>query len=81
MMLQQNTNDALIGTMLKAPLNQGDEDLLRIAAELEDIARWLKRRRLMLSGGNPEMDLMSGFGSAPSSDMGVNILRSIASGA
>jgi len=77
----QNTNDALIGTLLQDPVNQGDLDLKRIAAELEDIARWLKNRQVHMASGNPGDFLSSGFGSAPSGDPGIQILRSIASGA
>ena len=67
---------------MQGPINQGDLDLKRIAAELEDIARWLKNRQVMMrNGGQPGSFLSEGFGSPPTSDAGINILRSIASGA
>jgi hypothetical protein len=55
-------------------------DLKRIAAELENIAQWLKNRSVMVNAGQPG-SFLGGFGSAPSNDPGINILRSIASGA
>jgi hypothetical protein len=80
MTFEQSTNDGLIGQLMQGPINTADLDLKRIAAELENIARWLKNRSVYVATGNPG-DFLGGFGSAPSDDPGINILRSIASGA
>lgn len=66
MQFEQNTNDAMIGQLLQKPL--ADLDLSRIAAELEDIAKWLRNRSVNVGGQSSPRQFLT-----PGGDLRTNI--------